>query len=993
MKKKIQSKKMNRFYRFAHGVTCHLTALSLLYTPAAFAQSSFLEGASDVIQGVGGLAQDFMAQQQMAQQQQQQQQMMAQYHPQSQMVPSKLFPNCQVLKARSDFPSGACENVPMVGDVMSVNQSMAFRDIADDFDNHIANLLTTNQNSTQPVGLQCIKESGAKVGEEIQNRINALEAQITFVRKSTQQFKEQNRKIIEEMDVLKGDLYGGASQTQQKSQDFLKNFSSGCKTWFGVTANNEARQSGLTGLETQSSVINEVASQTIANEQNMTRDIVSQLNGLDKRIKQNGISSFSELGTIKTALSMGGSGQSYKVLDTLIEDKTNLLKSDVAAISSDLREVGFNIGLQDFDRNFKSRFVDFAKTSATYFKKKAINDCVTNDDGMGLGMNTDQILNSLKIREVGLNQTTLTSYKDQLLSILNSNAFIDKKLSLIEKLDSDFGVGEVYLTYTNASGSRISATTYGLYKDQIAACETKISNTNGFGLEKSDQERINRANQALQKAIALEKSFRNDLKQSLYDRVVNCEGIETKQEDCSFKNTSVMKSDDNNYCISNAVSCAGQVNTCQSEVNTVVELKKTEMQSLATQYNANVSGLIAQQETLLNQIKTQAIADAEYLKQYFDQSDYIYPKDLFVEMPLEELHEGYGVALRGKGDLSQIEGLPAQLDKLKKMLQDQKEKVGMSILDYGNSQKDGMLAEKERWATLAKRCANVEQGYNEAVAKQQQAMQEQQAASSNFCRKYDRIRTNPAAACGSADSLAEDMSNINQSVDPNAVDIASDFINYCQSSQNERNREGDSQNDREPASEAQSPTAKLISACRSQDWDGHAINSRLEAKDLGLNAEEIDTLVGRFDTSKFSDLTGVAAEAYCNSFGKSYTASTDDDTPGTCESTQGLANTPDVCSYFQYQAYLLQGDKTPAVALNDFYESVTSGSSQMEDDAFVKPIASLYGSYSVTNSSSGNIGEDMRSTNCLAVNTNGVGENQTDDTTSRTDSILDALRQ
>ena len=995
MKKKIESNKTNRLYKVVRGMTCHVTALSLLYTPMAFAQSSLLQNASGIIEGVGQFAQEMMAQRQMAQQQEQMAQMRASFHPNNQMVPSKLFPNCMVLKARSDFPSGACENVPTVGDMASVNQSMAFRDIADDFDNHIANLLTTNQNSPQPVGLQCIKEAGAKVGEEIQNRINSLEAQITSVQKNIQLFEEQNRKITDQMDVLKGDLYGGAATKKDVNKDFLNQFSPACSTWFGTSANTDARDKGLAGLQTLSSKINEDASNTIANENNMTRDIISQLDGLDKRIKERGIASFSDPSEILTALRMGGSGQSYKVLNDLIADKTNLLVSDVSAITSDLSEVGFNMQLSDFDRNFKNKFADFSKNATTYFKKKAVDDCVTGrDQSLALGLSTQQILDGLKIREVNSNQTTLTSYKDKLLSILSSNAFIDKKLQLIEDLDQEFGVGEVFLTYTDSNGRRTSATTYGLYKDQIAACETKIGNTKGFGLEQSYQVKIERANKALQKAIALEKAFRNDLKQSLYDRVVNCKGIEPNQESCSYADSSVMSNSGDNYCISNAVSCAKQVNTCQAEVHTVVERKQMEMKSLASQFNANVSGVIAQQEILLNQVKMQAIADAEYLKQYFDQSDYVYPEGLFIEMPQEEMHEEYGVALRGKGDLSKIKGLPAQLNKLKKMLQNQKEKVGMSILDYADSQKDGMLAEKKRWSTLAKSCAIVEQEYNKAVAQQQQAMKEQQAATGNFCRKYKKIANsnNPSGVCGQATSLAEDASNISQAVDPDAVDLAQEFINYCDSSQNERSRGSEGESARAPASETGTPTAELISACRREDWDGQEVYARISGR-RSLSSEDMGRMLGGFETATFDELTGNVAESYCKSFGNTYTAGADEEA-GTCDTATGVNPQPDICSYFQYQAYTLQEGDNSKVALNSFYEKVVAGDSQMEDDEFVKPMAYLYEDYNVSTSPSGNIGEQMRNTPCLAINTNGVGESQADDSdSSRINSIYDVIGQ
>ena len=1011
---KTTKRNVSLWRKILKATTCHLTIFTLITSPVVLAQESNEQGNQmqnimGFISGVGGFATDILQQQAALQAQAQTAQMMASLHPQNQMVPSKYFPQCPVLKAQTDFPTGICESAPQVGDQAGVAQLSTITNLAVDFGNEISKLLATNQNApdNQLIGIQCIERGMEEVDKQLQQRIDSLQAQIDQVKKANQLFKDQNRKILEEMDIVKGDLYGGHTSEAEKNKDYITNYLSDCKNIFGQEANAEAISNGLDGLRIRSDIPNQTASRAIADESVMRARALKQLEELDKLIKRNGVGSYLDANAVQAAMSSAGNSTNFQVAGNLITNKATLFRSDIAGISDALDDIGFQFSESDLDRNFKNRFEDFAANAHEYFKKEAVSKCVSGEEGgLGLGLTTDQILRSLRIKGVSDNQTSLKAFRAELSSILESDAFISEKISAIQALDNKFGVGEVYLSYTNATGQQVRSTTYGLYKAQIEACENKINNESTTASRSSDrlnrsyQERIDRASEAIQKAVQLEKNYRVDLRKSLFERIVNCEGIELREQDCTYSSISngggVLSDNNPNYCISNATSCAQSYNSCQNMLNTVVENKKAEMRNLASRFNANVSGLIAQQEAFLNRVKTQALADVAYLREIYPMASYNVPEDLFVKLPEEIMVDQYGVALRWQGDMNQADDLPVQLNKLKNLLAESRSNVANVLAEYAAQQQAGMEREKRRWDTLARSCKQAEGLYNQAVAEYAAQQQEQQQATGSFCRRYNRIAQNPAAGCGSASALAEDASNISQAVDPNATDLAMQYVSFCDSVQNESRNDADSGFNRAPASlESNQKTPQdIYQACSKNNWDWSQVSDGNIQEIVG--ASSIDGFQGKYDENVISrilernnDNKEEIAAHYCRAFGREYSQSS-------CSEPDSSKVNP--CQYIVHLAYEHNQDANSVSSATDKYLQDVAGvdNSSFQNDSFLRDVGSSYASYigTGTNSPSGRIGEQMRRTPCLATNNDQLGESaQTDNPLQPSDNLIRIFNQ
>ena len=157
----------------------------------------------------------------------------------------------------------------------------------------------------------------------------------------------------------------------------------------------------------------------------------------------------------------------------------------------------------------------------------------------------------------------------------------------IQRLDKRLGVGEVLVQVQGADGNSRSVTPYDLYKQQIEVCEARISQDDTFstsdGLRSqggSIAERIIDAERALKKAINLEKNFAQELTQAMFDRVVNCKGIQKSEEKCMPGDNGslpALNTQDSKFCVAQASSCANQAKACYIETDTIVTVSYTHL--------------------------------------------------------------------------------------------------------------------------------------------------------------------------------------------------------------------------------------------------------------------------------------------------------------------------------------------------------------------------------------------------------------------------------
>lgn len=783
-----------------------MVCFSLLTMPAVQAQSQLgqaLQGAIGIIQG--GM-QSAIQQQQAAIAQAQLQQQMASLQPQ--MVPSKYHPQCAVAKAVTDFPEGACKSQPP-----DPQEAAMFRELAVSYESFFQNLLAESQNSPRPVGVQCIEEANKQVDAQMQDKINGLQALINQVKKESQLFEQNQQKIKEEMDKNRDILYGNKSRNAETmNTNHLAEFTPACQTFYKNSGQTTVLSKGFAGLRDDSETMKNQAGTFDNNRQAYIDDLNNQLTAIRQGIKKDGFADFSA--NMDRAAVINGKTFEFGSMRAIMGAKAQDFQKDMEIIQRDLAAVGFNVTEDDLNADFNERMSRFASGAGEFFKKEAINDCVNGRGTTGIGLSTDQILQGLRHRRADGAATSLQWYRTALENILNSDAFINDKMLAIQRLDKRLGVGEVTVTIQGADGNSRAVTPYDLYRQQIEVCEARVAQDDTFstvdGLRQqggSVAERIADAERALKKAINLEKNFSQELTQAVFDRVVNCQGIQKSEEKCMPDSNGVLSAlnpGDDQFCIDHGSSCANQARACYIETDTIVKKRQEQMKTLAAGYNERVSALIARQEFFLNQIKAQVVADAEFIKRFVPGTAYTFPEDLFVKMPQEKLDPEYGVALAG--DINNIEDLtkdlPTKLEGLKRMLEGQQRLLAKELGDYLNDQRGGMSKDAGKWTDLKATCEAAIQAHNDMMAQQAQQQQEQFGESNNFCQRFNAIAQNPAAGCGQAEQLADEAFQVSAGLaNPGAVRASAlEFQNFCNSVQNEEERgseDSSTQNERD----------------------------------------------------------------------------------------------------------------------------------------------------------------------------------------------------
>ena len=786
--------------------TIHLLSFTLIQNPV---HAILGEAIQTISNGLNEALKSQQMQQQQQIQQQQQAAMQAKLQADMQQlrpipVPAKYHPQCMIPPAVTNYPEGACEDSVTPDDPMSLSYALAFKNLAVSYEDFFRKMSAESQGSPVPQGLQCIDEANKRADAQFQDKINSLEALIAQVKKESQLFEQDQQKIKDEMEKLADILYRGTDKRgEEEAKDPLAEFTPACQNYFKDKGSPKIRGKGLAKYKVEAEEERNKAGRFENNKASYISDIKNQLNTLRTQIKKDGLSTAIAAGgggegSIQRLLDLGGKTFDYKSADTVINATLKNFERDFAIIQRDLERVGYNISADQLDGDFIERTKKFSKNAGEFFRKEAINNCVTGKGDTGIGLSTDQILEGLRHRRAKGPQTTLSSYKAALKSILNSDAFIEDKMAAIARLDKRYGVGEVYVQVKGADAISRNLTPYGLYQSQIETCKAKVAQDDTFSTAKglrdkggSQEQRFRDAERALRKALQLENNFVNELTEKIYNRVVNCEGLQPSEEQCiaGNGNDSILDRSNNQFCIAHASSCAQVTMGCFQEINSLVNKKQQQMKTLGAQWNERVSGLVARQEFFLNQIKAQVVRDAEFIKNFIPGASYKWPEDLFVKLPQENYNEKYGVSLAGDPDKisSLIDDLPKKLAKLKVSLDDQREIVKKELGDYKSKVADSINKEQGRWEQLKDSCDERIKEFNKAIEEQNRAQQEQMAKRNQFCEKYDALSQNPAAGCGEAEDLFEESLNISQGLynkDATRKAIL-DYKAFCDSVNNE----------------------------------------------------------------------------------------------------------------------------------------------------------------------------------------------------------------
>ncbi len=306
-----------------------------------------------------------------------------------QLRPARYFPQCRVPQSKSGIPENACENIASPGQLGMViglqRAALANRDLFDQ-------MMSLKQNTPRPAGLQCIDEARKQADSSMRDRINALTALQTRINKETQLFKEDNKRLIEEMSKDNAILNGGrgANSLDIKSENLAKNFSSGCQNLNGGIGgiNKSIRQGGLLGiLNGKMDDFQSKANTYRSNEIIFKKDVDTMIQRMVQNMTAEGIENFQMNSSQVRGLSPGVVSR----VDALMKEQSRELEKYKTQTQIEITKLGINYQIPSFDRNFSIEFEEFNNGASNFFQKQFINECVTGSTENSIGLSSSDI--------------------------------------------------------------------------------------------------------------------------------------------------------------------------------------------------------------------------------------------------------------------------------------------------------------------------------------------------------------------------------------------------------------------------------------------------------------------------------------------------------------------------------------------------------------------------------------------------------------------------
>lgn len=694
----------------------------------------------------------------------------------------KYFPECPLPATMATMPQNVCsETSPNPSQsAAQISSMITYESIAKGWVNYYDQMSNEATNATYPAGLKCLTDKTKKIDSEIIEMINNLTRLQDQLNKDKETFKANNKKLLEQLSQTNDELMGASKNNLDiKTTAFAKYFSSSCQSVIGEEGLAKGSQVGLLAIQQSIAPANKRAADYNQNRAAIEAEVRSDVTKIQNSIANSGLQDYFDGKITETS--------KFQSLVTATQKQSAEFKLAKDRIAKELSKIGYD--LPTMDKNFSVDFGEFLKSSQTFFKKTYINECVTGADKSGIAISTDQILNNLQQRSTGSGGTARDKYKAALTNILNSDAFIEDKLTQIRALEETYK--DISITYQSANGQRVTETPYDLYVKTLAKCEERYkqddSNTANGSNGVSQQKKVQRGQALLRELKTLHDSYASNLGSKVLDQVLSCNG-ETKKSGSTCGTPESFDHTAASFCMNHASQCANEVNGCYAEATNQVETRKAKMTALAKTFNANAETMVNRSNQLYNAQKANVMEMVKLIQGRFPGTNFTIPENMFISMP-ELKKDTYGVDLAADGSMAFMDDLPKKIDSLKKVFKDQQAKVDAEIEDYISKQKAAMSSQKERWAALASECKSQIASVSKDLAKYnsegQKKQAEQDAKTGSFCKKYSEMAENPLGACNGADKLAEEADQISSRLTNDALKYTGKFRNVCNQYNNE----------------------------------------------------------------------------------------------------------------------------------------------------------------------------------------------------------------
>jgi hypothetical protein len=688
----------------------------------------------------------------------------------------KYFPECPLPATMATMPQNVCsETIPdPAQSAMQISSMITYESIAKGWVNYYDQMSNEATNATYPSGLKCLTDKTKKIDSEIIEMINNLTRLQDQLNKDKETFKANNKKLLEQLSQTNDELMGASKNNLDiKTNAFAKYFSSSCQSVIGEEGLAKGSQIGLLAIQQSIAPANKRAADYNQNRTAIEAEVRADVTRIQNSIASTGLQDYFD----------GKNTESSKFQSLGVAAKKQAQEFQLAKdrIAKELSKIGYD--LPTMDKNFSVDFGEFLSESKNFFKKTYINNCVTGADKSGIAISTDQILNNLQQRSTGSSGTARDKYRAALQNILNSDAFIEDKLTQIRALEETYK--DISITYQSSNGQKVTETPYDLYVKTLEKCEQRYtqddSNTAHGSNGVSQQKKVERGQALLRELKGLHDNYASNLGTKVLEQVLSCNG-ETKKSGATCGTAESFDHTGASFCMNHASQCANEVNGCYAEATNQVETRKAKMNALAKTFNANAETMVNRSNQLYNAQKANVMEMVKLIQGRFPGTNFTIPENMFISMP-ELKKDTYGVDLAADGSMAFMDDLPKKIDSLKKIFKDQQAKVDAEIDDYIGKQKAAMSSQKERWGQLASECKSQISSVTKDLAKYnsegQKKQAEQDAKTGMFCKKYADMAENPLGACNGADKLAEEADQISARLTNDALKYTGKFRNVC----------------------------------------------------------------------------------------------------------------------------------------------------------------------------------------------------------------------
>lgn len=825
--------------------------ISLIYYPLP-TYSAYSGGVGQVGQFMGSLSgamnmigrQMITQKQQMMQQDRVSQQMQA---IQPKVIPSKFFPQCPIAPSMPKFPEGACNNI---ADQYAYGAGLSYIDIANQNATFLDELSNEAQNAPNPVGIQCLEEAKIKQIENLNDKIKNLAGIIGKLKESNRIFKDNNKGTLDKMKGIMEELDGGGKGDKNEKSLMAQLGKGACGEVLDTSVYSKGIRAGVKNSLTAGgkNSLRETA-RRFARDNNsgvLKRNIKEQIKRIKNEIKSKGVMKGMQSIASGNKLTKGGLIK-FAGIANVIKDKIGEVKEKIAGANKHFKEVGYT--LPEMDEEFETNLNKFSKDSLNFFQKSKIDECVTAPGG--LGINTDELLNNLKMPAAGAG-STVDSYREAVKAILSEDSFIEDKIARLKELDKGkTGKNRIEVNITSA-GKQESMTFSEAIDRTIESCHARFEQDNTYsrsGQDASQSKKVKKAQKAIEDIKKVTREFEADLLSSIEEEMFQCGGRD-KTRRAGSCNAGSMTPESGEFCMSFASECANNVSHCLAKTEALIQSKENEKENLAKAYNKSVKQHFEKQKSYIQMIQQQVFTDVQFIRNYFPGTDWSLPTkgfDPFInppeEMPGSFEGKNLDTKLLGGGKQDFLKTFPQRLQAMMGILEGQKKKVAGSIDAYIKKQKAAMMKNKGAWEQFAKQCSkstqafqqqSMKQAQQQAAARQKAEKEEREAQqkAERFCNKFENMaESGPVPGCdddkdGSASKLFTEANDVTSWINYSWVsEQINAYKDLCAQSQNERTRGAD--DDEESLSD-------LARRCQEHDNDWNEVKKDIKKEILEL---------------------------------------------------------------------------------------------------------------------------------------------------------------